>query len=140
MKENLVSLKDKGENMATIANQGDISYLMPQLKTVMMFLFNNMVEQLNADENGHPESFSFELNPDNPNRDNIVVGTAEIVDWIRNQEKMVQQAKMIDELGVGMNDKGSWTFSYFDATNTTIGIQHHKPSFWEKNGTIKAIN
>ena len=99
MKENLVSLKDKGENMATIANQGDISYLMPQLKTVMMFLFNNMVEQLNADENGHPESFSFELNPDNPNRDNIVVGTAEIVDWIRNQEKMVQQAKMIDALG-----------------------------------------
>ena len=85
--------------MATIANQGDISYLMPQLKTVMMFLFNNMVEQLNADENGHPESFSFELNPDNPNRDNIVVGTAEIVDWIRNQEKMVQQAKIIDELG-----------------------------------------
>jgi len=97
--------------MATIANQGDISYLMPQLKTVMMFLFNGMVKQLNADDNGHPASFSFELNPDNPDRDNIVVGTAEIVDWIRNQEKMVQQAKMVDELGSNLDvtfvDKGN---------------------------------
>ena len=62
------------------------------------------------------------------------------INLLKNKDKfpnLVWDIEMIDELGVGMNDKGSWTFSYFDATNTTIGIQHHKPSFWEKNGTIK---
>ena len=96
--------------MATIANQGDISYLMPQLKEVMTFLYETMVTQMNEDKKR--KSFSIEIPLDDSEiGQRIAFGTADIIDWIRNQEKMVQQAKMVDELGSNLDvtfvDKGN---------------------------------
>ena len=97
--------------MAKIANQGDISYLMPQLKEGVTFFYQIMVEQM--DEDKERKSFSFEIKLDDTGvGQRIALGTAAIIDWIENQERMIEQAKMIEDLGdygdnVTFLDKGN---------------------------------
>ena len=97
--------------MAKIANQGDISYLMPQLKQVMTFLYDTMVYQIEKDKKRN--SFTFKLKLDDTGvGQRIALGTAAIIDWIENQERMIAQAKMVEELGdygdnVTFLDKGN---------------------------------
>ena len=90
-----------------VPNLGDISYLMDELRTLINFVWGPIETQLkDINEKGE------ELSDRSRDFKEIVVATILIKDWLKNQDQMVNQAKMIQKLGVNGNnvtilDKGN---------------------------------